>query len=82
MGRTPWTTPEQDAWLTARIASFVQARIAKRSSTWFPQTYDAFLYKWPAPKPTAEQVAAEGGNEAKARRAIIGEAKSVSSNIT
>ena len=71
MTRKKWTTKEQEDWLAERLPSFVQAQKDKTSSGFFPPIYDDFNKRWPCPTPTQEEIAAAGGDRAKAEAILL-----------
>jgi len=63
MGKKPWTTLEQRAWLKVLIPVFVQAQQEKKTGTFFKDTYNGWYEKWPTIAPTEGEIEAEGSAE-------------------
>jgi hypothetical protein len=56
MGKRPWTTPEQQAWLEVLISAFIQAQQDKATGAFFENTYNEWNEKWPTTEPTEEEI--------------------------
>ena len=69
MGKRPWTTPEQRAWLEALVPAFVKAQQEKATGSFFEDTYNKWYEKWPTTAPSEEEIK-EAGESVKNALAI------------
>ena len=56
MGKRPWTTPAQRAWLKALIPDFTTAQDGKTTEVFFEDTFTKWYVKWPTPVPTQDEI--------------------------
>jgi hypothetical protein len=76
MGKKPWTTPEQRAWLEALIPAFIQAQQEKATTSFFEDSYNRWYEKWPTAAPSEEEIKAAEGS---AEKALASKRKTVDS---
>jgi hypothetical protein len=69
MPKKRWTTPEQCAWLEARIPAFVQAQQAKTTSAFLDDTHHKWQERWPIAEPIGDEVQSAEGDVERARAA-------------
>jgi hypothetical protein len=62
MGKRPWTTKDQHAWLVALIPEFTRAQHDRTTLLFFAETYSKWYKKWPATVPTEEEIEKAEGN--------------------
>lgn len=67
MPKWSWASKEQQDWLFALLPDFRKAQEAKTTPSFFTEIYQEFHAKWPVPSPTAEEIAADDGNEEQAQ---------------
>jgi hypothetical protein len=77
MGKKPWTTEEQRAWLDALIPAFVQAQQEKATLAFFEGAYSTWHEKWPTPAPTEGEIKSAKGSAEKALACKLKAAESV-----
>ena len=60
MGKKPWTTDEQYAWLEPLLSDFTQAQDDKTTKKFLQTTYAGWHAKWPTPAPTKDEIRRHG----------------------
>jgi hypothetical protein len=79
MPKPQWTTKEQYDWLTPHLPAFATAQEQKLSmAKFFGPLYAEWFQDFPNASPTAEQLAASGGDQAVAEAKLTKAAKDVS----
>lgn len=67
MPKRSWASKQQQDWLYAQLPDFRKAQETRATPSFFAEIYEEFHAKWPVPAPTADEIAAEDGNEEKAK---------------
>jgi hypothetical protein len=81
MPKRSWASKEQQDWLYAQLPGFRKAQETKTTPSFFAGIYQEFHAQWPVPAPTAEEIAADDGNEEKAKTTKEKASESVSGSF-
>jgi hypothetical protein len=62
-GGSPWTTPEQLAWLESQLGDYRTAQVNNGVTNFLAERTEAFLEQWPLEKTGAAESASESTTE-------------------
>jgi hypothetical protein len=71
-GLRAWTTPEQKAWFTSKLPSYIASRSSDSKTDFWPPIFEEWFEKWPV-VPPATETAQDAGAEAPKSGARVAE---------